>query len=139
MASNNSGQAEARNWFVLESRPQRAAFDIESLCPARVSRFKEEVRSGRLVCLEGNLQKRKDKDGRSWYFLVVQDKPHLAAMEHMVVPVPTGACVMLPIGCDPVAYMEFDFLVCGFVYFFKKKENRDALFKFLNVDPADAS
>ncbi len=101
------------------------------------TRFREEVRSGRLICSEGNLQKRKDKDGRSWHFLVVQDKPHLVAMEHMGFPNTESS--VTPVGCDPIALMEFDFCVCGFVYFFKKKENRDALFKFLNVNPADAS
>jgi hypothetical protein len=46
------------------------------------SRFREQVINGRATCHKENWQNRKDKDGRLWYFLVVQDKPHLAAMIH---------------------------------------------------------
>ena len=101
------------------------------------SKFREQVRGGRLFCSESHLKDQHDKDGRFWHFLVVQDKPHLVAMEHMGFP--NTETFVTPVGCDPIALMEFDFYVCGFVYFFKKKENRDALFKFLNVNPADAS
>jgi hypothetical protein len=99
------------------------------------SRFREMVRSGRVICQEGNLQQRKDKDGRLWHFLVVQDKPHLAAMSPISLAVPITEVFVAPQGADPVALIEFDFLVCGFVYFFKKKKNRDALFKFVNDIP----
>jgi hypothetical protein len=103
------------------------------------SGFREQVRNGRVICHEGNLQDRKDKDGRLWHFLVVQDKPHLAAMiqhhQHQHSDIQMTEVFVAAPWTDPVALMEFDFCVCGFVYFFKKKKNRDALFKFLNDVP----
>ena len=95
------------------------------------SRFREGVRSGRLICLEANLQERQDQDGRGWNFLVVQDKPHLIAIEPIASALAANGGVS-PLGTDPIALFEFGFLVTGFVYFFKKKKNRDAMFKFLN-------
>jgi hypothetical protein len=96
------------------------------------SRFRDDIRSGRLVCSEANLKERLDQDGRSWHFLVVQDKAHLIAMQPIASALEANGGGVTPLGTDPVALFEFHFLVCGFVYFFKKKKNRDALFKFLN-------
>jgi hypothetical protein len=96
------------------------------------SRFREGVRSGRLICLETNLQERQDQDGRWWNFLVVQDKPHLIAIEPIATALKANGGGVTPLGTDPIALFEFGFLVTGFVYFFKKKKNRDAMFKFLN-------
>ena len=98
------------------------------------ARFRDGIRSGRLNCAEANLKERQDRDGRSWHFLVVQDKPHLIALEPIASALEANGGVT-PLGTDPIALFEFNFLVCGFVYFFKKKENRDALFKFLNSIP----
>jgi len=101
------------------------------------SRFREDIRSGQLHCAEANLKERQDQNGRWWHFLVVQDKSHLIPMEPIAFALQAygGAT---PLGTDPIALFEFNFLVCGFVYFFKKKENRDALFKFLNSIPDHA-
>ena len=95
------------------------------------SRFREGIRSGRLKCSEVNLQERQDQDGRWWHFLVVQDGAHLIPMELVACALEANGGAT-PLGTDPIALFEFRFLVCGFVYFFKKKDNRDALFKFLN-------
>ena len=102
------------------------------------SRFREGIRSGRLKCSEANLQERQDQDGRWWHFLVVQDKPHVIAIEPIARALEANGGGVTPLGTDPIALFEFNYLVCGFVYFFKKKENRDALFKFLNSIPDHA-
>ena len=46
---------------------------------------------------------------------------------------------VVPFGTDPIALMEVGFSVLGFVYFFKSKKNRDALYKFLNDIHTDTS
>jgi hypothetical protein len=102
------------------------------------SRFREDIRSGRLKCSEANLKERQDQDGPTWHFLVVQDKAHLIAMEPIASALEANGGGVAPLGTDPIALFEFHFLVCGFVYFFKKKKNRDALFKFLNDMPDHA-
>ena len=98
------------------------------------AKFREQVRGGRLFCSESHLKDQHDKDGRFWHFLVVQTPQHLATIDPCPLPlaVQEKYDAVVPFGTDPIALMEFGVSVRGFVYFFKSKKNRDALYKFLN-------
>jgi hypothetical protein len=64
--------------------------------------------------------------------LVLQDQPHLIAIDLIASALAAETSKGVPSGTDPIARFEFGILVCVFVYFFKTKKNRDALFKFIN-------
>ncbi len=64
--------------------------------------------------------------------MVLQDQPHLIAIDLIASALAAETSKEVPSGTDPIALFEFGVLVCVFVYFFKTKKNRDALFKFIN-------
>lgn len=73
------------------------------------SKFREQVRGGRFICSQGNVQDKQDKDGRWWYFLVLQDRQQFAVIDHCPLPlaVQEQHDVVVPFGTDHV--MAFGF------------------------------
>jgi hypothetical protein len=85
----------------------------KELMASQAKLWRELIRSGDVQCLPGNNLDRADKNGRMWFMLCVQ------VMEGQVNP-------------DPIALLEFGFMVIGCCYFFKTKSNRDSIFQFIN-------
>jgi len=64
-------------------------------------------------------------DGYTWYFLVVQ--PYK----------PNGK--FAPCNFDPFGLMVLGEMVCGYIYAFKTKQNRDAIYSYVMKDIADST
>jgi len=83
--------------------------------------YREQVRKGDLVCYDYNNFDRADHDGRMWYSLTIQG----------------GKGKLNATGKSPVNLFIFGYMVDGWGYYFKQRDNRDSIFRYLNDLPDD--
>ena len=84
--------------------------------------YRDQIREGKLVCRDYNNFDRADCDGRMWYSLTIQGgKDNLGAT-----------------GKSPVNLFIFRYMVDGWGYYFKQRDNRDSIFRYLNDLPDDS-
>lgn len=80
-----------------------------------MERFRGLIRDKKLECRDYNNFERKDCDGKVWYSYCIQ---------------PTDK--EMNVGGNPINLFVFGVMCDGFTYFFKSRENRDALFNYIN-------
>jgi hypothetical protein len=117
-SEKNTAQKQVRTPSKKGLKPQMKpgnihAFEITTLQSA--SGWGYQIRqNGKLVIEEENNQTVKIQ-GREWYILVVQ-------------PTNDNDCSIDPMG---FGYDDGAFMVSGFIYHFTRKENRDAIYKYV--------
>jgi len=76
--------------------------------------WKKFIKKGLIKCVEHNNVSKKADDGREWHLLTIQE----AGKDNHDI--------------DGMGLFIFGYMVGGSVYAFQKKQNRDAVFKYIN-------
>lgn len=99
-------------WSLSNGKNGFSTADNDEFKP-QMKIWKKLIKKGLIECIEGNNVSKTADDGREWHLLTIQEAG--------------GNCDI-----DGMGMFIFGYMVGGCVYAFQKKQNRDAVFKYIN-------
>ena len=112
MADRQKSRGET--WFCYHQAKQQKMWGNNEEMTEQMKIWRQQQKNGKLMMEEENNQTVKIQ-GREWYILVIQ-------------PTNDNDCSIDPMG---FGYDDGAFMVSGFIYHFTRKENRDAIYKYV--------
>lgn len=100
-------------WFFYHEKKGINVFNKEEL-QEQMKEWRKLALDGKIVIMNYNNKKQTTFDGKEWYILVVQPKDE------------DSNCPF-----DPIGSMLLGYVVCGYIYCFKTKKNRDDVAKYV--------